>query len=166
MNKNILQKPITPAAIFISLLLLHLSCNHSDSKKNVESKTERLPNILLITVDDLGWADLGCFGADLHETPNIDAFAATGRKFTHAYDAAAICTPTRAALLTGKSPARLNMTIWREAAINNQFTQKLIPPDVSANLPLSEITRTHRREGFETSNADKIFESTFKSQTS
>ena len=85
---------------------------------SAQTLNERSPNILVITVDDLGWADLGCFGADLHETPNIDAFAATAQKFTNAYAAAAICTPTRAAFLTGKSPAKLNMTIWREAAIN------------------------------------------------
>ena len=93
-----------------------------------------------VTVDDLGWADLGCYGADLHETPNIDAFAETGQTFTDAYAAASICSPTRASLLTGKSPARLNMTIWREAATNSLLDQKLIPPDVSANLPLKEIT--------------------------
>jgi hypothetical protein len=128
------------SAIFISVLFINFSCNHSDSKKKLEDRAERPPNILLITVDDLGWADLGCYGADLHETPNIDAFAGTAQKFTHAYAAAAICSPTRAALLTGKSPARLHMTIWREAAINDQFTRKLIPPDVSANLPLNEVT--------------------------
>jgi len=118
------------ATLFMSVLLVTFSCNQNDHP----------PNILLITVDDLGWADLGCYGADLHETPNIDAFAETAQKFTQAYAAAAICTPTRAALLTGKSPAKLNMTIWREAATNSLFNQKLIPPDVSANLPLEEVT--------------------------
>ena len=140
MKKSMFLKSISLSTMFISILLLHFSCNHSDSKKNVKGKTARSPNILLITVDDLGWADLGCYGADLHETPNIDAFAETGQIFTHAYAAAAICSPTRAALLTGKSPARLNMTIWREAATNTLFDRKLIPPDVSANLPLEEVT--------------------------
>jgi arylsulfatase A len=98
------------------------------------------PNFLFITVDDLGWADLGCYGADLHETPNIDRFAAGSQKFTDAYAAAAICTPTRASLLTGKSPAKLNMTIWREWAKNKKYDGKLIPPDVEGNLPLEEVT--------------------------
>jgi arylsulfatase A len=145
------------SAIFISVLFINFSCNHSDSKKKLVDRAERPPNILLITVDDLGWADLGCYGADLHETPNIDAFAGTAQKFTHAYAAAAICTPTRAALLTGKSPAKLNMTIWREAAINDQFTRKLIPPDVSANLPLNEVTIAEalKEEGYVTAHLGK-----------
>ena len=124
---------------------------------SAETLNERSPNILVITVDDLGWADLGCYGADLHETPNIDAFAATAQKFTNAYAAAAICTPTRAALLTGKSPAKLNMTIWREAAINNQFARKLIPPDVSANLSVNEVTIADalKAEGYVTAHLGK-----------
>jgi len=98
------------------------------------------PNFLFIMVDDLGWADLGCYNADLHETPNIDAFATTSLKFTNAYAAAAVCTPTRASLYSGKSPAKLNMTIWRECAKNPQFDRKMIPPDVEGNLPLEEVT--------------------------
>ena len=150
-------KSISKSILLIGILLMHFSCNHSGSKKNVEGRAEGPPNILLITVDDLGWSDLGCYGADLHETPNIDDFAETGQLFTHAYAAAAICTPTRAALLTGKSPARLNMTIWREAAINNQFTRKLIPPDVSANLPLEEVTLAEalKAEGYVTAHLGK-----------
>jgi arylsulfatase A-like enzyme len=91
-------------------------------------------------VDDLGWADLGCYNADLHETPNIDAFASTGMRFTDAYAAAPVCSPTRASLYSGKSPAKLNMTVWREAAENTVFNQKMIPPDVQGNLPLTEVT--------------------------
>ncbi|MDA0349900.1 MAG: sulfatase [Verrucomicrobia bacterium] len=135
---------------FLGTILCHnvLAQNNSENKR---------PNILLIIVDDLGWADLGCFGADLHETPNIDAFAATGQKFTNAYAAASICSPTRASLLSGKSPARLNMTIWREAAINSQFNKKLIPPDVSSNLPLDEVTIAEalKAEGYVTAHLGK-----------
>ena len=65
------------------------------------------PNILLILADDLGWADLACYGADLHETPHLDALAGEGERFTQAYAPAPVCSPTRAALLTGKHPARL-----------------------------------------------------------
>ncbi len=157
MKKDLFLKSVSISAMLISVLLLHFSCNHSDSKMNAARKGERPPNILLITVDDLGWADLGCYGADLHETPNIDAFAETGQTFTHAYAAAAICTPTRAALLTGKSPARLNMTIWREAATNNQLDRKLIPPDVSSNLPLNEVTIAEalKEEGYVTAHLGK-----------
>ena len=70
------------------------------------------PNVVLILADDLGWADLGCYGSKYHRTPNLDRLAAQGMRFTDAYAAAPVCSPTRAALLTGKYPARLNLTDW------------------------------------------------------
>lgn len=70
------------------------------------------PNVVLIVVDDLGWKDLGCQGSGFYETPNVDALAATGMRFTQAYAACAVCSPTRAAVLTGKYPARLGVTDW------------------------------------------------------
>ncbi|MFP6613144.1 MAG: sulfatase-like hydrolase/transferase, partial [Pirellulales bacterium] len=70
------------------------------------------PNIIFLLVDDLGWTDLGCFGSDLYETPNIDALAAQGTKFTDGYAACTVCSPTRAAYMTGKYPARLHLTDW------------------------------------------------------
>lgn len=73
---------------------------------------ERRPNIVFIMADDLGWADLGCYGSRYHKTPNLDAFAKTGTKFTNAYAGAPVCSPTRAAILTGQHPARLGITDW------------------------------------------------------
>ncbi|MBN1673488.1 MAG: sulfatase [Kiritimatiellae bacterium] len=70
------------------------------------------PNIVLINIDDLGWTDLGCFGSRYYETPNIDRLAAAGMKFTDAYAACAVCSPTRAAIMTGHYPARLGVTDW------------------------------------------------------
>jgi arylsulfatase A-like enzyme len=101
--------------------------------------SKRPPNVVLILADDLGWADLGCYGADLHETPNIDRLAKQSVRFTDAY-AASICSPTRACLLTGKHYARLNFTIWREAALTTPHDKKLIPPPSIADLPYSEVT--------------------------
>ncbi|HSB17575.1 MAG TPA: sulfatase-like hydrolase/transferase [Bryobacteraceae bacterium] len=66
---------------------------------------------VFILADDLGWADTGVYGADLHETPNIDRLAAAGVRFTEACAAAPVCTPTRAAILTGKCQARLGMVL-------------------------------------------------------
>ncbi len=68
------------------------------------------PNFLFLLVDDLGWTDFGSFGSDLYETPNIDQLAKEGMKFTHAYAACTVCSPSRAAVLTGKYPARLHLT--------------------------------------------------------
>src|SRR5262245_44553484 len=70
------------------------------------------PNIVLVLVDDLGWADLGCYGSQYHKSPNTDRLAAEGMRFTQAYAAAPVCSPTRAALMTGKWPARLHITDW------------------------------------------------------
>lgn len=102
------------------------------------------PNILVILADDLGWSDLGCYGADLHETPHLDQLAAAGMRFTSAYAPAPVCTPTRAALLTGKHPARLGLTTYRESVSHQPRDRKLIPPLVRADLPLEEVTLADR----------------------
>lgn len=70
------------------------------------------PNFVFFLVDDLGWGDLGCFGSTFHETPNIDRLCAEGMKFTRAYSACTVCSPSRAAILTGRTPARLHLTDW------------------------------------------------------
>src|SRR5215216_7576680 len=70
------------------------------------------PNVVLILADDLGWTDLGCYGSDLYQSPHIDGLARDGVRFTANYSACTVCSPTRAALLTGKYPARLHITDW------------------------------------------------------
>ncbi len=101
-------------------------------------------NVIIILADDLGWADLGCYGADVHKTPNIDRFASQGVRFTQAYASASVCSPTRAALLTGKYPARLHMTVWFEQSQRPPGNHKLIPPVTVGNLPHAEITLAER----------------------
>lgn len=73
------------------------------------------PNVIFVLVDDLGWADLGCQGSGFFRTPNLDRLAAQGVRFTQAYAAAAVCSPTRAAILTGRAPARTGITDWIRA---------------------------------------------------
>lgn len=68
------------------------------------------PNIVFILADDLGYKDLGCYGNPFNETPNLDSLAKGGLKFNQAYSACPVCSPARAALLTGKYPARLHLT--------------------------------------------------------
>ena len=115
------------------------------------------PNVLFLLVDDLGWADLGVYGADLHETPNIDRFARSGVRFTQAYAASPVCSPTRASILTGKHPARLHLTIWREAAHNPPLNRKLVPPRTMDHLPHEETTLAEifKREGYVTAHVGK-----------
>jgi arylsulfatase A len=98
------------------------------------------PNIVLIVADDLGWSDLACYGADLHETPHLDRLALAGVRFSEGYAAAPVCTPTRAALMTGKHPARLHMTIWREAAAEPPRDRALLPPVVERDLSYADRT--------------------------
>ena len=126
-----------------------------------QSKAEK-PNILLIYVDDLGYGDIsnypGANSKSVAETPNIDLLIESGMSFTNAYSSAPLCSPARAALLTGKSPARLGFEFvtkyekdtldwddqkWIELFVN----KKLISPPITLNLPLEEITIAEQLEG-------------------
>jgi arylsulfatase A len=96
------------------------------------------PNVILILADDLGWTDLSCYGSDFYETPHIDQLARDGVKFTQAYSACTVCSPTRAAILTGKYPARLHVTDWIPGLPPEN--PKLLVPEWTKYLPLEEIT--------------------------
>jgi arylsulfatase A len=96
------------------------------------------PNVILILADDLGWTDLSCYGSDLYESPHLDRLAQEGMKFTQNYSACTVCSPTRAALLTGKYPARLHITDWIPGAMPDN--PKLLVPDWKKHLPLEETT--------------------------
>jgi arylsulfatase A len=96
-------------------------------------------NVIFILADDLGWSDLSCYGADLHETPNLDRLAARGVRFTDAYSAS-VCSPTRASIMTGKHHARLHVTTWYESSASPPRNRKLLPPVTVANLPHEEVT--------------------------
>lgn len=121
----------------VSLGVFSVTAAGEDIRKN--GKT---PNIVLIMADDLGWKDLHCYGNDRLDTPNIDRLAEQGLLFTDAYSAAAVCTPTRAALMTGESPARLNIT--NHAGGHPPNFQKpgtnLITPIWLRHLPLERVT--------------------------
>ncbi len=116
------------------------------------------PNVVMIVVDDLGWTDLGCLGSDYYETPAIDQLAAEGMRFTQAYAAAPVCSPTRTAILTGQFPARLQMTIWHEGAVDGGPSDREFHDAPSrANLPLEATTLAEcmRRQGYFTAHVGK-----------
>ena len=73
---------------------------------------EKGPNFVFLLVDDLGWGDFGCYGAEFYETPHIDKLAKDEMLFTNAYSASTVCSPSRAAILTGRYLARLHLTDW------------------------------------------------------
>lgn len=95
-------------------------------------------NIVVILADDLGWTDLASFGSDLYQTPNIDRLTREGMKFTQAYSACTVCSPTRASLLSGKYPARVRVTDWIPG--RPPANPKLTVPVFTKYLPLEEIT--------------------------
>jgi len=97
------------------------------------------PNIVFILADDLGINDLGCYGRKEHHTPNLDRLAKDGMRFTSAYAACPVCSPTRAAILTGQSPARLHLTTFLPGR-GDATSQKLLHPTIVPQLPLSETT--------------------------
>ena len=87
-------------------------------------QAEERPNIVVILVDDLGATDLGSTGSRFYETPNIDRLAAGGVRFSTAYSACTVCSPTRASLLTGKYPARLHLTDWIAGHVRPKATKR------------------------------------------
>jgi arylsulfatase A-like enzyme len=93
-------------------------------------------NVVLILADDLGWHDLGCSGSTFYETPAIDRLASQGMRFTTAYSACNVCSPTRASIMTGKYPARLHTTNF----FGGDRRGALLPPKYRQSLPLEETT--------------------------
>ena len=113
------------------------------------------PNFLILLVDDLGWTDLGCFGSDFYETPNIDQLAADGIRFTHGYAACTVCSPTRAALMTGMYPGRTNVTDWIPG--HQRPRAQLRPPDWTMKLEHrhTSLAEALGAEGYRTAHVGK-----------
>ena len=103
----------------------------------------RPPNIIFILADDLGVNDLGVYGRKEHRTPHLDRLAAEGLRFTTAYVASPICSPSRAALMTGRAPARLHLTTYIPGRPDTP-SQKLLHPPMRQQLPLEETTVAER----------------------
>ena len=112
---------------------------------------ERPPNIVFFLVDDLGWSDVGCFGSTFYDTPCIDRLAIEGVRFTDAYAACHVCSPTRASILTGKYPATLNLTDWLKGRRDFPF-QRLLNAEINQHLPYEETTIAEvlKRKGYST----------------
>ncbi len=102
----------------------------------------RSPNVIVILVDDMGWRDLACQGSTFYETPNIDRLAASGMRFTQGYSACTVCSPSRAAMMTGQYPARLHVTDWISGH-HRPFAPMLVP-EWTKHLPLETSTVAER----------------------
>ncbi len=98
-------------------------------------------NFVFFLVDDLGWADVGCFGSEFYETPNIDALCESGMKFTNGYAACPVCSPTRASIMTGRHPVRVDITDWIPGmSVSRAKEPKFKHVEDRDNLALEETT--------------------------
>jgi len=104
-----------------------------------QPSTAQPPNVVFILADDLGQRDLGVYGSSFYETPHLDALARRGVRFTQAYAAANVCSPTRASLLTGRYPARLGITDWLPGR-TPQPTDRLLSPELAPHLGSDTMT--------------------------
>lgn len=123
----------------------------------VRAYTPALPNVVLILVDDLGWADLGVNGSTFYETPNVNRLAGEGVLFTDAYAASPVCSPTRASILSGKYPSRIGMSYLAGTSGAQGPAYQLIPPDVVGNMPHEDVTLPEalREHGYATAHIGK-----------
>lgn len=105
-------------------------------------KAAKKPNVLFFLVDDLGWMDLGFQGSSFYETPHLDALAQKSMIFTSAYAACPVCSPTRAAIMTGKNPVRTGITDWINHSRPNEWDRntRLLPAKYTPQLALEEVT--------------------------
>ncbi|MCG8448787.1 MAG: sulfatase [Pirellulales bacterium] len=145
--------------LLLLLFLFPLSSNNATAQENPKPL-----NFVFFLVDDLGWRDLGCYGSPFYETPNVDRLAAGGMRFTDAYAACPVCSPTRASIMVGKYPARMNTTDWfgavqpEEARTAKRWKHKpLLPAAYVERLPLEEFTvaEAFREAGYKTFFAGK-----------
>ena len=106
------------------------------------------PNFIFVLVDDLGWRDLGCCGSEFYETPHLDRLASEGMRFTDAYAACPVCSPTRASIMSGKYPATVGVTNF----IGGSARGQLIDAPYVDHLPLAEksVAQALREGGYQT----------------
>lgn len=121
---------------FVNVLLSGLGWVLLASVGGAQDEPPARPNIVFILVDDLGWTDLGATGSSFYETPNIDRLAASGMMFTDGYAACPVCSPSRASILAGKYPARMDTTDW----FGGRRKAELLPASYKDYLPLEEVT--------------------------
>lgn len=120
-HKTIFFKHIIDRRTFLKTMGICAAGGLLSAVKCTADSTKKPPlNFIIVLVDDLGWTDLSCYGSQYYETPNIDRLASQGMQFSNAYAACAVCSPTRAAVLTGRYPARVGVTDWIRARFQRE----------------------------------------------
>ena len=150
-----------------SLILVTCALGRADDLSKNETRGVRTVSrptiVVFFLVDDLGWRDIGAFGSSFYDTPNVDRLAGQGMRFTEAYAACPVCSPTRASIMTGKYPARLNTTDFfggpqPERVLNNKkWKRPLVPAAYVPHLPLEEVSlaEAFKQQGYATFFAGK-----------
>ncbi len=150
------RRQFLKSTAFGAAALILPGCSPSSSEISKAGKDKKTrPNFLFILADDYGWSQLGCYGSRYYETPNIDRLAAEGMKFTDAYAACPVCSPTRASIMTGKYPARLHLT---DFIAGGSFPyEKYKQPDWQKFLLLEEVTIAEvlKKAGYKTAAVGK-----------
>ena len=136
MNVTRRSRSAAPARVTATVLVLAILV--APSLLGADDRPARKPNVVLILADDLGWADLGCYGNTYHQTPSLDRLAAQGMRFTDAYAASSVCSPTRSSIMSGKYPARNDLTIWLGG--HSPASAKLLDAPFATELALEEVT--------------------------
>ena len=126
------MRPIPHLASVLALCVILPACATPGARRD---EPER-PNFVFILADDFGWTDLGCYGSEFYETPNLDRLAASGTRFTNAYAACPVCSPTRASIMAGKYPARMDTTEW----FGGRRSGMMQTAEYVDHLPLEEVT--------------------------
>ena len=124
--------------------------------QGITAHAAKQTNFLFFLVDDMGWADIGANGSTFHETPHIDRLAKSGMRFTQGYAAGSVCSPTRASIMTGKHPVRVDITDWIPGQ-SNRPANPLLHPEDRHSLPLEEVTiaESLKQHGYQTFFAGK-----------
>ena len=151
--------------LFLTVLMLSLiiiSSTPGEKPKNDKVQKPEQMNVLFILADDLGVNDLSCTGSKYYETPNIDRISTEGMTFTNGYAACQVCSPSRASIMSGKTPARHGITDWIGAKTGVDWREagrfnKLLPPENKDQLPAEYITlpEAMKQAGYKTFFAGK-----------
>ncbi|MEM7457613.1 MAG: sulfatase [Planctomycetota bacterium] len=142
--------------LVVALMLMTISALPARGQSNADE--ENKTNFVFFLVDDLGWADVGCFGSSFYQTPNIDSLCESGMKFTNGYAACPVCSPTRASIMTGRHPVRVDITDWIPGArAERRDDAKFKHVHDRDNLSLEEVTIAEvlRENGYQTFFAGK-----------
>lgn len=143
---------------YFSITAVLIGCSLAGNASADDPKSKR-PNVVFLLADDLGWRDLGCYGSDFYETPHLDRLADQGVRFTNAYASCPVCSPSRAAVMTGKNPARIGLTAHIGDAGPDRWRRDtpLLPASYLDRLPHSETTlaESFHDAGYATMHAGK-----------